>query len=349
MSNVQKEFNIVGLHNNSVYKDIQIYFNKLSNKSKNTRIAYERHIKQFFMWMCNKKLEQLTIEDLKVRNARVEEYQQHLINNLDLENSSVNSMLGAIVGLYTFLERQDDYRETGVSSKSVELDRLQENSESYGHYHYGEAQLVANEALNQKHKPYEKYLIFKFAYTTSLRQSTILDVTWSDIKFNKEENLYVISVIGKGNIAHKVSISVNFYNELLLIKDEKYYDKHNDNKLFHLTPKTIRTTLNDIKNKLGIEDERNIVFHSFRSVASLYGTLEELKQQLNHSNINTTMKHYRHNNENFSNMISMRMEEQIDDSILNGLSQQQLIDLIMSQDQGTVAKMKRDAMHMIYD
>lgn len=98
---------------------------------------------------------------------------------------------------------------------------------------------------------------------------------------------------------------------------------------------------------MGILPERNIKFHSLRNVAASFGTIEEAKKHLNHSNISTTERYRKHTAEDYSNSISLRIEDKIDDSILEQLNKEELIHLIMMQNNGTLSQIKREAQELI--
>lgn len=206
---------------------------------------------------------------------------------------------------------------------------------------------MAELVLEERKQGQEKSAFLRMAYTTSFRKSTLQNLKWTDIKLNISGNYYEVSVVGKGGKKHVVPISTDLYNELLKIREFAYYQKYEDDRIFHLTDKTIRLMLESLKQKLGILPERNVVFHSFRNVAAGFGTLEEAKKHLNHSNISTTETYYRHINEDLSNSISLRIEDKIDDSVLESLTKEELIELIVNQNQGTLAQIKREAQEIV--
>jgi integrase len=290
------------------------------------------------MWFRGKELDALTPSDLEIRNADVLRFRNHLINDFDFENSTINNKIAAISSLYNFLEING----YDVKSKVVTLNNLIENENTAGKLYFQEAELMSELVLCQK-KGIEKSALIEMAYITSLRKGTLLDLSWDDIKKNPTLDYYEVSVIGKGNKRHTIAIKVDLYNKLCQIKKQPYYSRYDDNKIFHLSTRTIQDMMNGLREEMGISKDRNVVFHSFRNVASYFGTLEELQQQLNHADINTTKKHYRHANEDLSNMISMRIGDKIDCSIFESLSKEQLVQLITEQDIGTLLKMKKQA------
>ncbi|MFI2856819.1 tyrosine-type recombinase/integrase [Paenibacillus sp. JSM ZJ436] len=337
----QHKFNVVGLHSGSVYEDIRTFIDKFH--SMNTRSNYERHIRNFFVWFRGKQLEQLQQEDMPIRNADVIKFQLFLRNHeADYSNSTINVIMAAVQSLYEFLE----INEYNVNSKFAKVDVLPDDSESAGALYYHEAEAMANTVMTHR-KGHEKSAFLRMAYTTSLRKSTLLNIKWSDINKNPNENHYLVSVIGKGGKKHIVPIPDQLYNELLLIKEQEYYQQYKDNKVFHLSKTTIQNMMDTLKEQLGLSAERNITFHSFRNVAASYGSLEEVQDHLNHSNINTTNKYYRHKTKDYSQSLSLRMGKEIDNSIFNELSKEELISLIMNQGAGAILNMQKEAQEIM--
>ncbi|RPK31835.1 tyrosine-type recombinase/integrase [Paenibacillus xylanexedens] len=334
--------NVVGLHRGSVDEDIKTFIGKF--QSQHTRKSYERSIRNFFMWYRNKDIEQLTIEDIKIRNTDMVRYQTYLKEHeVDYANVTVNNYIEAVQSLYEFFE----INEYPVKSKHLKIDILSNDSEHAGALYLHEAEQMAELVLEDRKQGQEKSAFIRMAYTTSFRKSTLQGLKWTDIKPNISSSYYEVSVVGKGGKKHVVPISTDLYNELLKIKTFKYYQKYEDGRIFHLTDKTIRLMLESLKKQLGILPERNVVFHSFRNVAAGFGTLEEAKKHLNHSNISTTETYYRHINEDLSNSISLRIEDKIDNSILEQLTKDELIRILMNQDYGVVSQIKRDAQDVV--
>lgn len=339
MTNIQKaRFNNVQKFKDSVYSDILVFLNNKKNKSENTYRSYKASITDFFMWVYGKSINMLNEQDLSLKNSVFMEYQSFLYNEKKLSSNSTNSKMGAISSLYLFLEKQE-YPVKAINAK-VENIKNEEDEEQAGELYIGEPEQMAKIALSHKQKGYEKYLLIKMAYTTSLRLSSILKLKWTDINFNTEEQVYVINSIVKGKKKHQIGITVDFYYELEKVKDQNYY--LNSDFIFTLSQKTIWSMMQDIKKEMKFEDSRNIVFHSFRNYVSNYSTLEEMKKQLGHSNIQTTSRSYRHKQKGFSNMPSVRMETNIDDKIFEELTKEQLIELITSQPINVKEQLKRN-------
>ncbi|WP_063563029.1 tyrosine-type recombinase/integrase [Paenibacillus sp. O199] len=330
--------NVIGLNNRSVYSDIRTYLKKFN--SIHTQKNYERSLRNFFMWYKGKDLEVIQKDDLKVRNADVTEYQTFLKEHAaDYSNITINNYIAPIQSLYEWLE----INEYEVNSKYVKIASLPDDSEHCGALYLDEAEKMASIIREDKVKGIEKSTFIRLAYTTSFRKSTLLSIKYSDIRLDEKRGYYNVYVIGKKGKKHTVPISKELYYELMLIKEQKYYERYNDGKIFHLSTKTIQLMMDGLRIKMEFSPERNIKFHSLRNVAAGFGTLEEAKKHLNHSNIATTETYYRHINEDLSNSISLRMEEKIDDTILERLTKEELIELVLSQNYGTLTQIKKEA------
>ncbi|MBD8839472.1 site-specific integrase [Paenibacillus sp. CFBP 13594] len=338
-----KNASVVELHSRRVYEDIMTFIKKF--ESKHTQKNYERSIRNFFLWLpVNKEIEFLTVDDLKVRNADMVRYQNDLKEHeADYTNITINNYISPIQSLYEFLE----INEYPINSKHTKVDSLSDDSEHAGALYLNEAEEMAEIVLKDRKLGQEKSAFLRMAYTTSFRKSSLRDLKWNDIKLSSNGSYYRVTITGKGNIKHTVPISKDLFKELVKIKERPYYKKYNDDRIFHLSNTTIQDMMDRLREEMKFPEERNIKFHSFRNVAAGFGTLEEAKQHLNHSNISTTETYYRHINEDLSNSISLRMEEKIEDGVLEQLTKEELIRIIVNQNYGSLTQIKREAYQIV--
>ncbi|WP_172249946.1 tyrosine-type recombinase/integrase [Saccharibacillus deserti] len=322
--------NVVGLHTKSVYESITAFFMKCSKKSENTTRVYGSAISRFFSWHCNKQLNELLESDLDVTNDRIIRYQDYLSNDLDHANSYVNTQLSAISSLYNHLQRN----RFAVRADDLKVDPLPDESERHGELEYEEAEQMARLVLKQV-KGQEKHCLIRMAYVTSFRISSLLNIEWTDIVYSEKDGCYLVTTIGKRRKRHTRPISAELYEELLKIKEQDYYQRYNDNKIFHLTEKTARTMIHNLCEEMGIPDERNIVFHSLRNVAAGFirdngGDIEAIREQLNHNGYGA-LKHYMHSNKDYANMPGLKMEQELDLGLFETLNREELLNIILSQ------------------
>lgn len=339
--------NVAALNQGSVFEDIQTFIRSKEKKSESTAINYERSIRQFFTYMRKgKMLEQLVEADLKFKNSDALRYQLYLSERY--ENSTVNAYMFAIQSLYNFLEKN----EYPVKAKVMEVDALSTSeSESYGKLGLQEAEKMA-ELVKKQVKGIEKSALIKLAYKTSIREGALLSLEWSDIKKVEDKDMYVIETIDKGNKKDRKPISEQMYNELLQIKQQEYYKRYNDNKVFHITTKTVWQMMNTLRAEMNIPDDRNVVFHSFKNVAinwelQVNNDVQRAKIQGNHSDVNTTLKHYADNNSDLESMAGIQMEKQIDDSVFDHLTLEQFKQLCKGIENGLGMQLRIRAQKII--
>ncbi|WP_191089447.1 tyrosine-type recombinase/integrase [Paenibacillus spiritus] len=332
--------NVVGLNSRSVWEDIRTHIE--SFESKRTSENYERSLRIFYKWYRGKDIELLNKGDLSIRNADVLKYRKYLENHpIEYGNSSINTMIAAIQSLYGFLERND----YNVKAAVTKVKPLPDDSERAGFFHEREINQITG-ILEPTVKGYEKAVFCEMAWVTSFRKASLLSLKWEDISFNNETGNYKVTATVKGGEKHSVDIPDELYKRLLHINELAYYD-YNDNKIFHLSNTTIQNMMQYIIEKLEIEPERNIRFHSFRNFASMFGTLEELRRHYKHSSIVVTDKYYGRDKKNKSSDIGLRIADKIDDSVFEGLSKEELIILILSQNESALFQMKREAKKII--
>lgn len=338
--------NVVGFRNGSVWSDIRTFLGDF--ESKHTRKNYERNYRNFFTWLTKGKatLETLTIDDISIRNADMKAYRIFLgEHEADYTNVSINNIIASIQSLYGFFETN----EYNVRAAVTKLKALPDDSVRSGSFHPSEIEAIHN-VIEKTIKGFEKNTLIEMAYTTSFRKASLLALTWDDVYKKEDSEFYVASTVGKGGKRHAIDIAPELYNKLIKIKELPYYkeyDEEKKKKIFNLSTRTIQDMMNFIKAELNITESRNIVFHSFRNFASMFGTLEEAKKHYNHSSIVVTNKYYGRDDENKNSTMGLRIANKIEDCIFEEMSKDELLRLILSQEEGVLFQMKKDAKKMI--
>ena len=169
---------------------------------------------------------------------------------------------------------------------------LDVTSQNRGTLTIEESERLADAAL-ELHKGYEKSMLIKLAARTSIRETALLNLKFNDIAYDSKNDCYLVRVLDKGNKKDEKPITKEFYNDLLKIKNEYYYSKYDDSKVFHLNKDSVCDLMRFATKKCGLED-RNITFHSLKGIAinwtlENYNDIVLAQKQGNHANINTTM------------------------------------------------------------
>jgi integrase len=327
--------NVVMLHNDSVHAHITKFLNRLGSDSENTKVEYKRDIERFFKLMLGKDTNQLSIKDLDIKKIDVEEYQTFLIKQ-GYKASSINRWIASVKSLYNSFE-ENGFKYTNeqgeivyIKAAPLNVDKLDtaKDSESYGmitHEEMKEMIRLANELPNGQ----EKSLMLELASVTSFRLDALVQLKWSD--FRKENDTWVIKTIDKSKTNEK-SIRTDLYERLLATKT--------DNKVFHMTAKTFERTIKTLATQIGIDDDRNITFHSIKKYGIMEvwmatgGDIIKTAEQGNHSSFETTKKYYMMFEKDYSTMPCLLIGQSVDISPLEEMSKEELLKLIKGCDRG---------------
>lgn len=271
----------------SVWNCMNTFLTRTGQNSKNTRLTYERAIRDFFLIMRNKELEGLVEADLIFTKPQVETYQVNLKEKF--KSTTVNNRISALKRTYSKLE---DYG-FAVKASWFDLDRYSEHDkEGYDSMTLEEVK-QAIEIILETRKGLEKALFIELAFTTAFRKESLRSSKFSDIY--KHDDVWVIETVGKGNKKDTKKISDELYGKIAKFQEDE--GKDSNERIFKLTNKTIRVMMDYIRERINF-GRRNITFHSLKKasiqeVATKSGNdLKAMQAQGNHASINTTMDYY---------------------------------------------------------
>lgn len=327
LANETKHDNVVQFNKDSVYKDIEDYLNELEVHAKTTRQAYEKDIKDYFhIYKEIDDIRFLTMDDLQITKKDLEKYRQKLIKLGIYSNATINRKIKALKSLIDSLMSYGYELNNNAFSK---WKWLHQETESYGTLTLEEGEKMALLARNtEKEKAEIKYFLIKMAIRTSYRISDLLKLEWKDI-VKHNEDIYLIRIYEKktGKYAKK-PITREFYEELLNIKD------NNNNKIFNISTPAVNRMMENLRKQMGFSEERNIVFHSFRNIGiglvlTMTNDIVLAAKQGNHSDINTTYKHYIEKTENYDLMAGMLIDKELNYNILEHLTKEELLQVMM--------------------
>jgi integrase/recombinase XerD len=315
--------NIVELFDQKVFNDIQNYFSDLEAFSMQTRKAYERDIKDFFEGYLNKDIKYLSEEDLIIDKKLILKFRSALSESGKYENSTINRKIRALKSLFDTLS---SYGYDVKLNSFLKIRELPKKTKSYGILTPEEAFQMAELALTEREQKDIKYYLIQTAIRTSLRISDLLALKWSDFK-EKDDLMIIKTYEEKTNKDTDKPLTKEFYKGLLSIKVEG-----RDN-VFNIEKNTVGTMMKRLVKKMGIPEERNIKFHSFRNVGinfvlDVTGDIKAAAAQGNHSNINTTYNSYVDKTKNYDNMAGVLMDRELNQEILEELSKEELMNLI---------------------
>ena len=333
MSNVVQISNMQD--NINVYGSIVTYLNRVKQESENTAITYEKAIRDFFLTTRNKDIENLSEADLNYTMRDVEAYQTELRKTM--KASTVNTKMSAIKKL---MDKLDGYG-LNVNSKVFDVERYKEyDTVSYDPMTKEEV-LKAIEIVSETRKGEEKALFINVAFVTAFRKESILNLKWSDIEYFK--GVWTIKTLGKGNVWDRKKIPQSLFLGLTEYR-EKIPKRE---KIFTLSNTTINGMMKLIREKIDFGD-RVIAFHSLKktsieetAILTNYD-LKAMQAQGNHANVSTTLNNYM-SAKKFEDMITLDLSSEVDFSVLESLSKEELIGIIKNVDRITQLKILNEA------
>lgn len=319
--------------NEYLYEEIKAFFNELEVGSQGTRVMYEKDIRQFFKVYRNKELEHLTEEDLQIKKRDMIGYRKYLQDNFELANVTINGKLTAVKRLYQYLSDEYD-----VNMAAFNFKRLKDQENPYAKLSQTEAERFAEVAYEtEREKQWLKRCMILFAIRSSFRLREILNLKWND--FEEEDSYVKVTTVGKGQKKNTTSISKKLYSQIYDLKEMNKSNNWKDPEIvFQISDKAVNQMMSRLREKMNIPKERNLTFHSFRSVAIDYildttnGNITEAAIHANHSSTATTFKHYVNKTKDYSQTAGVRMDEEFDLDFIDKLTLENFKEFIQQGD-----------------
>ena len=320
----------------NVWGCIKTFLDRAEQNSKNTRVTYERAIRDFFITMRNKNLEDLVEEDLIFKKTQIETYQVGLRNKF--KSTTVNNRMSALKKCYDKLK---DYG-FDIDSSWFNVERYNEyDKESYDAMAHHEV-IEAINLVSKTREGHQKSLLLRLAYATAFRKESLLKLEWKDL--TNRDGVWLVKTLGKGNKWDYKKISNDLYDELMKHKAKSKKDRE---KIFTLTDKTVNKMMNYIRDNMNF-GERNIAFHSLKKssiqeVALLTNyDIKAMQAQGNHSSVTTTLNDYMAK-KSLDDLVIVDINHEVPVEKLEEMTKEELINLIKSVDRNVQMKLLQKA------
>lgn len=336
--------NVVALGTKSVPDLIRLFLEQFNDgpnrRNSKTSYSYEGDIVRFFKTIINKDISQLSIKDIaSVKKSDVIEYRSILFAK-GYATASIKRYIDSIRSLYKFFEEDqleyidENNKSHHITASIFKLPAIKiTDSEPYGSYTDKEVKTMI-ELAKDLPNGIEKSLAIELASKTAFRISAIVSLKFSD--FRKEDGVWVVKTIDKGKV-HEKAIHEEFFNRIFATKI--------DDKLFHFSSKTLERTIGQLNDQMNLDPKRNLSFHSLKkySMKEVFLLTDKdfaaTAQQGNHSSFETSYNYYLEFQNDYSNMASLLVGMEIDLSVFEKLSKEDLLQLIYSSDRDTQNKL----------
>lgn len=281
----QRSDNMKKKFDTEVFDQIVRFLRGHQRESKNTFVAYDRDIRQFFLKTRGKNIEHLTQKDLVFTSNEFDDYQSYLIDEMKLSKSTSNRNITSISECIKALHKQ----ELIENIRFLDIKRPTITANSHDGLTHDEIIQASEFVLTQGRESTArvKNLLILFCFDTCMRLEECLNLTWSNF-IVKDDGLVSVRTQAKGNKTMIRDIDFVFYEKLLLLK------RNDSEKVFNIGVATVNRMMPDIREYLGIDpNNRNIVFHSIRKAGAQFlweefRDINQVSRALGHSSIQTT-------------------------------------------------------------
>lgn len=324
--------NIVGYNNPEASTQILNYLEDRKRKSKSTYTNYLRYYKEFFMFACNKQINELIWNDIfEVDYSKVCEFKKFLLNKGDSPNYT-NQKMFSLKKLWEKLY----YINHDVDIKVFEFEEEEFEENNYASLNDKEMELLFQFAESGKWKrPLTRRIYFEFLYIVGCRENAAANLKWSDIKQiqdNKTGNKIWVAIFkdkSRGKMVKK-AINDDFYTKLLKLKETESLDK----KIFDLNIDTLIDTFNKFREKYNLfeKDGQKVCIHSIKKssgwlVQNTFNDLNKTRKHCQHKSPTTTAKIYI-DVEDYSDQASYLLGKDINIDLFKNLNKEELLELI---------------------
>ncbi|SDX94842.1 tyrosine-type recombinase/integrase [Thermoactinomyces sp. DSM 45892] len=319
-----------GSTGSSIWECIKTFLERIEQNSIHTRTSYEVAIRDFFMTMCRKAVDDLVEGDLVFTKMQIESYQVQLRQRY--KTATVNSRLSALKKCYKKLAEYG----FDVKPSWFEVERYAEHDKvSYDPMTHLEI-IEAIKLVGTTRKGFEKGLLIRVAYATAFRKDSILNLTWDSLI--ERDGVWFLRTLGKGNKWDYKKISSDLHDALM-----KQKELVGGEKIFRLTNKSVNRLISYLRDNMDFQD-RKIAFHSFKkssinevAVITNYD-LKAMQQQGNHASITTTLNDYMAK-KSLDDLVIVDVNNHIPIERFDDLSHEQLLNLVKQADRSTQIKL----------
>lgn len=331
-----------------IYDQIQKFLDGKETKSSkrqsnDTKKAYEKDIRDFFICTRNKEINELNVYDLEISLDDYEDFIKEMRQSMSYSNSTINRKLYATKSLFKYLHLKK------INGKRIveEIDFLDgispmpNESESHGVLSIEEVKRMAELSLEEREKSKIKYYFFILGLDTALRKEELLALKWSD--FQPGKHTVVIKGLGKGNRKFRKEISIDLFNRLQEINNGQ-------ERVLTISSSAIESLFSRLRKRMDIPEERNIVIHSIRKAAinHFYQTTKDpfaTMKFANHQSFNTTTVYIQE--ESYGAMGAISFADGVDMDLYRKVSVNNLLAAIENLDYSDKLKLNKKLMEIM--
>jgi len=310
------------------------YINSFLNNYKlKTQVEYMRDITQFYLFLHKKNITDMSAKELTTRKdgepikksdvTNYKSYLEELYKERKNPQGTIRRMVYTVRGLFGFLKGEGlDCNPFIFEAKSIKY-----TPDSYTPLDKEDALRIAEHIKESHIYGKELFAFIIISAITSLRVNALSSMVYEDVDYDKDQELYILTTRRTKEKFSKVKSMPIFpwmYEMLLEFKIE------NNDRLFpNLTPDNIHDAITNAATTLDIKGR--ITTHSLRKIAAVYemktrGNIQMGMEQLGHNSSEVFIESYAKYSINYKDLAGMRMFTQVDDSIFDNISKEQILE-----------------------
>lgn len=303
-----------------------------SIESDNTRRGYKKHIDDFCEFLTGVPLK--GIYDHKEFLDKVDfpimlKYKNFLSQKYS--GQTIRTKYYAIKSWLEYLYKLEVYNvleptRLKLDKKTIPKHKGNNGSKPFTH---NEMTMIINKARDYNDGEM-KSILLEMAYITAWRKEALLNLQYGNIyKHNDKSDYWLVNIVDKGDKEDTKAIPDDLYQRILSIRE----NPEDDDFVFPISSTSVDILISILKRDLKIVGNKS--FHGIKKasisrVLDLTDNLFKAQKHACHENIQTTAKFYLQYNKDYDKDMSLHIMDNIDDSVFEKLSKQELVDLIKS-------------------
>lgn len=300
----------------SFYQCYQIWMRAIEKESVNTYRSYARTYREFFNFVLNKEINNVTWEDVEgITNTDFWEFRSYQCER-GLSKVSANVCNYHLRWLWKMAARQNKNINSDTALVKPYKDHRDQTKLGSDTLEWNEIEKLIEYAKTADFHPEIQALFFEFATVVPLRYSAMRDLCWNCLSQENyhDKKVWVVSVWDKG-VLHKHMISDDLYERLQVVKTVFHkgigFLNKADDPIFYISRQKLMETIEGFKQKYGIN--KKITPHSLKkgsaqAVYDMTRDIIEVKRHTNHKTIGMPAK-YADNREELSPIAAYMFED----------------------------------------
>lgn len=331
--NVKTQNSIMDVFNNWLRK----------TRSDHTAIAYDRAVRQFFITVFDKEIEEVTIDDLaEITQLMIDRKYKEVLYKRGMKNSTIAYYIGNVAAFFKQLDinrKNDGVNYDYIANIALDARELQVDGGKTPKMSKNDLEAFKSWLVNERfiegknaHLGAKYAMVADMLWVTGSRVTAIFNIRWIDFMYEEDSrgkfgyNLYVQD---KGKKENRKPITSTFYG---LVKERFYQGKDGDKVFGELSRQGFGKRLSEFGELVG----KKFSPHSIKvgSVSEVYYITKDIEltaRFADHESLETTRGYIDVDNDRTNHGSYILSSNKIGLGDINQLSKEQLLGIIQGR------------------